>query len=131
MNDRNRMIQMLTEQYDRWEKEDQENYENGSGPKGPNGSLMYYSFDTLFNEVVWRLKIMKDEEIRVKLKDLKKEGEIFNQQVGSLYSGITADRINNLLTDLKENYGIDVPYSQPCPGRIDLSILDKLIKRYE
>ena len=60
-----------------------------------------------------------------------KKGEIFNQQVGSLYSGITADRINNLLTDLKENYGIDVPYHQPCPGRIDLSILDKLIKRYE
>ena len=127
MNDRNRMIQMLTEQYDRWE----ENYDNGSDTKRPDESLSGFSFNDLFSEIIWRLKILKDVEILEKLKDLKKEGDIFNQQVGSLYSGITADRINNLLTDLKENYGIDVPYSQPCPGRIDLSILDKLIKRYE
>ena len=52
MNDRNRMIQMLTEQYDRWEREEQENYDNGSGQKGPDGSLMYHSFDNLFNEVI-------------------------------------------------------------------------------
>jgi hypothetical protein len=131
MKDRNRIIQMLTEQYDIWDKQQQKDFDNGSGFKGQNGSLMGFSFDDLFNEVIWRLKIMENEEIRVKLKDLKMEGDIFNQQVGSLYSGITADRINNLLTDLKENYGIDVPYRQPCPGRIDLSILDKLIKRYE
>ena len=122
---------MLTEQYDIWDRQQQEDFDNGSGFKGPNGSLMEFSFNDLFNEVIWRLKILKDAEIREKLKDLKREGDIFNQQVGSLYSGITADRINDLLTDLKENYGIDVPYHQPCPGRIDLSILDKLIKRYE
>ena len=122
---------MLTEQYDIWDRQQQEDFDKGSGFKGPNGSLMEFSFNDLFNEVIWRLKIMKDAEIREKLKDLKSEGDLFNQQVGSLYSGITADRINNLLTDLKENYGIDVPYHQPCPGRIDLSILDKLIKRYE
>lgn len=121
------MIQMLTEQYDRWE----ENYDNGSDTKRPDESLSGFSFNDLFSEIIWRLKILKDVEILEKLKDLKREGDIFNQQVGSLYSGITADRINNLLTDLKENYGIDVPYHQPCPGRIDLSILDKLIKRYE
>lgn len=131
MKDRNRIIQMLTEQYDIWDRQQQEDFDNGSGFKGPNGSLMEFSFNDLFNEVIWRLKILKDAEIREKLKDLKREGDIFNQQVGSLYSGITADRINDLLTDLKENYGIDVPYHQPCPGRIDLSILDKLIKRYE
>ena len=94
----------------------------------------YIIFNRIYSSIlkcIWRLKILKDVEILEKLKDLKREGDIFNQQVGSLYSGITADRINNLLTDLKENYGIDVPYHQPCPGRIDLSILDKLIKRYE
>ena len=127
MNDRNRMIQMLTEQYDRWE----ENYDNDSDAKRPDGSLSLFSFNDLFSEIILRLKVLKDLEILEKLKDLKREGDLFNQQVGSLYSGMTADRINNLLTGLKENYGIEVPYRQPCPGRIDLSILDKLIKRYE
>lgn len=124
------MIQLLTEQYDRWEKEEQENIDCGAGMRGSSGDLTMVSFDTLFNEVAWRLMVMKDVEILEKLKKLKVAGEVFNQMVGSLYSNIKADEINDLVNDLEENYGIDVKISQIIPGRADFSYVDRLIEKY-
>lgn len=125
------MIQLLTEQYERWEEEEQRNVNNGSGMRGPSGDLIKYSFDTLFNEVAWRLMVMSDAEILEKLKELKKCGEVFNQLTGSLYSGIEADKINDLVNDLEENYGIDVKIRQIIPGRADFSYVDRLIEQYD
>ena len=125
------MIQLLTEQYERWEEEEQRNVNNGSGMRGSSGDLIKYSFDTLFNEVAWRLMVMSDAEILEKLKELKKCGEVFNQLTGSLYSGIEADKINDLVNDLEENYGIDVKIRQIIPGRADFSYVDRLIEQYD
>lgn len=125
------MIQLLTEQYDQWEEEEQRNEDNGSGMRGLSGDLMQYSLDTLFNEIVWRLMIMKDAEILEKLKELKKHGEVFNKLTGSLYSNIKADEINDLVNDLKENYGIDTHIYQAIPGRADFSYVDRLIEQYD
>lgn len=125
------MIQLLTEQYDRWEKEEQENIDRGAGMRGSNGDLTMVSFDTLFNEVAWRLMVMSDAEILEKLKKLKQEGEVFNQMVGSLYSNIKADEINAIIYDLKENYGIDTHVWQRIPGRADFSYVDRLIEQYD
>ena len=125
------MIQLLTGQYDRWEKEEQENIECRAGMRGSSGDLTMVSFDTLFNEVAWRLMVMKDVEILEKLKKLKVEGEVFNQMVGSLYSNIKADEINEIIYDLKENYGIETKVWQCIPGRADFSYVDRLIERYE
>ena len=125
------MIQLLTEQYDRWEKEEQRNVDKDAGMRGPNGDLTKYSFDTLFNEVAWRLMVMRDVEILEKLKKLKQEGEVFNQMVGSLYSNIKADEINEIIYDRKENYGIDIDIYQWMPGRADFSHIDRLIEQYD
>lgn len=124
------MIQLLTEQYDRWEKEEQDNIDCRAGMRGSSGDLTMVSFDTLFNEVAWRLMVMRDVEILEKLKKLKVAGEVFNQMVGSLYSNIKADEINDLVNDLEENYGIDVKISQIMPGRADFSYVDRLIEKY-
>ena len=131
MKNKKRMIQLLTEQYERWEEEEQRNVNNGSGMRGSSGDLIKYSFDTLFNEVAWRLMVMSDAEILEKLKELKKCGEVFNQLTGSLYSGIEADKINDLVNDLEENYGIDVKIRQIIPGRADFSYVDRLIEQYD
>lgn len=130
MKGRKRMIQLLTEQYDRWEKEEQDNIDCRAGMRGSSGDLTMVSFDTLFNEVAWRLMVMRDVEILEKLKKLKVAGEVFNQMVGSLYSNIKADEINDLVNDLEENYGIDVKISQIMPGRADFSYVDRLIEKY-
>ena len=131
MKGRERMIQLLTEQYERWEEEEYRNIKNGSGMRGSSGDLSIYTFYDLFNEVAWRLNVMCDIEIIEKLKKLKKEGEVFNQMVGSLYSNIKADEINELVNDLKENYGIDPHIYQAIPGRADFSYVDRLIEQYD
>ena len=131
MKGRERMIQLLTEQYERWEEEEHRNIKNGSGMRGSSGDLSMYTFYDLFNEVAWRLNVMCDIEILEKLKELKQHGEVFNQLTGSLYSNIEADKINDLVNDLKENYGIDIDIYQWMPGRADFSHIDRLIEQYD
>ena len=72
MKDRKRMIQLLAEEYDKWEREEQKNIDNGSGMRGSNSDLSGFSFDDLFNEVVWRLSsnIMKQNEKDGLLQDI-------------------------------------------------------------
>lgn len=71
----------------------------------------------------------RNVEILEKLKYLKSCGEVFNQMTGSLYSNIKADEINEIIYDLKENYGIDPCVYQKTPGRADFSFVDRLIER--
>lgn len=51
--------------------------------------------------------------------------------VGSLYSGICADEINEILDTLNEKYGVKVSYYQMIPGRVQFYNLDSLIKEYQ
>ena len=64
----------------------------------------------------------------IKLRDLS---EAFNKMVGSLYSGICADEINELLDILNEKYGVKVSYWQPYAGRVSFTNLQSLIEKYE
>lgn len=63
----------------------------------------------------------------IKLRGLS---EAFNQMGGSLYSGICADEINELLDTLNEKYDVKVSYYQMIPGRVNFNNLDKLIEEY-
>lgn len=65
-----------------------------------------------------------------KLNKLKSLGEAFNQMTGSLYSGICADEINEILDDLNDNYGVKVNYYQYIPGRVNFTNINKLIEQY-
>ena len=129
MKCRGRVLQLLTEEYEKWAKEEQKNIDNGCGMRGSNGSLGEYSTSDLFNEIVWRLSKDINKEILEKLQKLQSLGVVFNQQVGYLYSSITADEINKVMDDLRENYDIEIKFYQPMPGRIDLSYVDRLIER--
>ena len=64
----------------------------------------------------------------INLRDLS---NAFNQMVGSLYSGICADEINEILDTLNEKYGVKVSYYQMTPGRVQFNNLDSLIKEYQ
>ena len=129
MECRGRVLQLLTEEYDKWAEEEQKNIDNGCGMRGSNGDLGEYSTSDLFNEIVWRLSKNINKEILEKLQKLQSLGVVFNQQVGYLYSSITADEINKVMDDLRENYDIEIKFYQPMPGRIDLSYVDRLIER--
>ena len=129
MKCRGRVLQLLTEEYDKWAEEEQKNIDNGCGMRGSNGGLCEYSTSDLFNEIVWRLSKDINKEILEKLQKLQSLGVVFNQQVGYLYSSITADEINKVMDDLRENYDIEIKFYQPAPGRIDLSYVDRLIER--
>ena len=69
------------------------------------------------------------EEIYDLLIQLKKLSEAFNQMIGSLYSGICADEMNEILDELKK-MDVKVTYYQYIPGRVRFTNLDKLIEKY-
>ena len=70
-------------------------------------------------------------EIYNLLINLRNLSNAFNQMVGSLYSGICADEINEILDTLNERYGVKVSYYQMIPGRVQFNNLDSLIKEYQ
>lgn len=72
----------------------------------------------------------RNKKIYDLLIELQKHGEAFNKMVGTLYSGICADEINNILNKLKRNYNVEVSYYQWIPGRIEFNNLESLIKTY-
>lgn len=68
--------------------------------------------------------------IRESLYKLQKLSEAFNQMGGSLYSGICADEMNDIILTLNETFGIDVKYYQYIPGRVEFTNLKTLIEEY-
>ena len=64
----------------------------------------------------------------IKLRDLS---DAFNKMGGSLYSGICADEINEIINTLNEKYGVKVSYYQPSAGRVSFTNLQSLIEKYE
>ena len=64
----------------------------------------------------------------IKLRDLS---DAFNKMGGSLYSGICADEINEIIDTLNEKYGVEVSYYQPFAGRVSFTNLQSLIEKYE
>lgn len=45
----------LLKEYERWNRTEERNVANGCGKRGCDGSLVGYSTETLFNELMWRL----------------------------------------------------------------------------
>jgi len=74
---------------------------------------------TFKGEIIWNY-----------LDELERLGHAFNSMVGSLYSGICADEINNIINILKEQYNVKVSWYQPIPGRVEFSNLIELKKEY-
>lgn len=68
--------------------------------------------------------------IRESLYKLQKLSDAFNQMGGSLYSGICADEMNDIILTLNETFGIDVKYYQYMPGRVKFTNLKTLIEEY-
>lgn len=68
--------------------------------------------------------------IQESLYKLKKLSEAFNLMGGSLYSGICADEMNDIILTLNETFGIDVDYYQYMPGRVEFTNLKTLIEKY-
>ena len=64
------------------------------------------------------------------LNELKLREEIFNQLLGSLYSNICADEINEIILEL-EKFDVKVEYYQWIPGRVKFTNLDKLLNEYK
>lgn len=70
------------------------------------------------------------EEIYDLLIQLRKLSEAFNLMGGSLYSGICAGEINELIDTLNEKYNVKVNWYQYVPGRVGYTNLDRLIELY-
>jgi len=70
------------------------------------------------------------KEIYDLLLQLKSLSEAFNQMVGSLYSGICAGEMNDILDTLNGKYNVKVNYYQYIPGRVNYTNLDRLIELY-
>lgn len=70
------------------------------------------------------------EGILTLLTALRDKGEIFNQKDGSLYAALIADEMSAIHNELKDAFGVEVKYTQPCPGRILWLNLDELIAEY-
>lgn len=68
--------------------------------------------------------------IQESLYKLQKLSEAFNLMGGSLYSGICADEMNDIILTLNETFGIDVDYYQYMPGRVEFTNLKTLIEKY-
>lgn len=77
-----------------------------------------------------KIKKARNKYILELLKELKSKEEVFNLLGGSLYSGICADEINEILDELNK-LDVKVYYYQYIPGRVHFQNLDKLIKEYE
>ena len=71
-----------------------------------------------------------NKTILEKLVELKRLGKAFNQMGGSLYSGICADEMNQIMNDLKEHYNVEVIWKQPQEGRVTFTNLNILIIEY-
>lgn len=56
MKTREEIISELCQEYDKWEKTENDAIARGCGARGSNGDLTGVPFDTLFNEVVWKIK---------------------------------------------------------------------------
>ena len=70
------------------------------------------------------------EEIYDLLILLRKLSEAFNHMIGSLYSGICAGEMNDIIDTLNEKYNVKVNYYQYIPGRVRYTNLDRLIELY-
>ena len=57
--------------------------------------------------------------------------DAFNHMGGSLYSGICADEMNEIIQTLNDTFGIDVEFYQDVPGRVKFTNLKTLIEEYE
>jgi hypothetical protein len=68
--------------------------------------------------------------IQESLYKLQKLSEAFNLMGGTLYSGICADEMNDIILTLNETFGIDVEYYQYMPGRVEFTNLKTLIEKY-
>ena len=68
--------------------------------------------------------------IQESLHKLQKLSEAFNLMGGTLYSGICADEMNDIILTLNETFGIDVEYYQYMPGRVEFTNLKTLIEKY-
>ena len=70
------------------------------------------------------------EGILTLLTALQDKGELFNKMGGSLYSALIADEMSAIHNELKDAFGVEVKYTQPCPGRVLWLNLDELIEEY-
>ena len=76
------------------------------------------------------IQSIENESVLNLLTKLKDKGEMFNKMGGHLFSSFIADQMNEICDELWSKYGVEVKFTQPCPGRVLWLNLDELIAEY-
>jgi len=80
--------------------------------------------------MIEKIKNLRKKYIFELLIELKNREEAFNKMIGSLYSNICADEINEIIWEL-EKFDVKVDYYQYKPGRVTFTNLEKLLEKYK